>query len=415
MSKYNFDLDLNVRNSLSLIIERIKPNSKVLEFGPANGRMTKYLQQELGCSLYAVELDKEAAKDATRYCEEIIIGNIEDYDWLDLYQNIKFDYIIFADVLEHLYYPQKVLERSKQLLDEQGSILFSIPNIAHNTIIMELLQDRFTYHSVGLLDDTHIRFFTKFSLDELVEKIDMYKTYETAVFLSPEHTEFHKSYEEYPQEISMLLQHRVFGEVYQYVYELKLHKEKLISDLRVHREFKLFYDDGHGFCEENIIVAQFENDRAFFDLSLIDKYIQAIRIDPLEKAVKFQMESLLIDDIEYIDHVQHNGVLEDGLLLFYHLDPQIIVNFDNNKKIDFIEVKLRDFCILSNYLDKLIELKNKVIIKKDQKLNKINFLLNEKKEEIKLLEQRCYELEKLVNSMQIKNRIKNLFQFKKKQ
>ncbi len=409
MSKYDFDLDLNVRNSLSLIIERIKPNSKVLEFGPANGRMTKYLQQELGCSVYAVELDKEAAKDAGKYCEEIIVGNIEDYEWMERYQNVKFDYIVFADVLEHLYNPQKVLKEAKQLLHEKGSILFSIPNIAHNVIIMDLLEDRFTYHAVGLLDDTHIRFFTKTSLDELVEKIGMFKTYEAAVFVSPEHTEFHKSYEDLSPEISTLLKQRVLGEAYQYVYELKFQKQRLESDLKLHKEFKLFYDDGSGFSENQVVVAEFENGKAVFDLSEIDKEIKCIRIDPLEKAVRFQLESLLVDGAEYRDQIHHNGIMEDGFLKFYHSDPQIIVDFNRMEKKSFVEIVLKNFEEVNDYLHKLIDIKEKNILEKEKQLENINLILQNKKQEVQEKDQQIKHLFELVESMRIKNRIKKLF------
>ena len=422
MSKYDFDLDLNVRNSLSLIIKRIRPNSQVLEFGPANGRMTKYLQQELGCSVYAVELDKEAAKDAGKYCEEIIVGNIEDYEWLERYQKIKFDYIVFADVLEHLYNPQRVLERAKQLLHKQGSILFSIPNIAHNAIIMELLDNRFTYHPVGLLDDTHIRFFTKTSLDELVAKIGMFKTYETAVFVSPEHTEFHKFYESFPTEVSSFLKQRALGEAYQYVYELKLQKQKLESDLHLHKEFKLFYDNGSGFSEEHIVVTEFENNKAVFDLSGVNKRIKRIRIDPLEKAVKFQLESLKVDGVEYKDKVQHNGIFKEGFWEFYHLDPQIVVDFDTAGEINSVEVILKNFEEISDYLYKLIDTKNKEIFEKDKQLKKFSMelqsikqlikkkeqLIKEKEQQIQKKEQQIKHLYDIAQSMRIKNRLKRI-------
>ena len=401
MSKYNFDLDLNVRNTLSLIIKRIKPNSKVLEFGPANGRMTKYLQRELRCSVYAVELDEKAAQDAATYCEEIIVGNIEDYEWLKQYQNIKFDYIVFADVLEHLYNPQKVLAKAKQLLHAQGSVLVSIPNIAHNVIIMELLENRFTYHPVGLLDDTHIRFFTKKSLDELVEKIGMFKTYETAVFISPEHTEFHKSYGNFSPEITSLLKQRVLGEAYQYVYELKLQKQKLESDLKPYMEFKLFCDHGDGFSEENVVIAEFENGKVFFDLRDINKEIKCIRIDPLEKAVKFQLLSLKVDGVEYKDNVVHNGISVANFLEFYHLDPQLIVNFDTTEKKNSVEIVMKDFEEINDYLSKLVDTKNKEIFQKEKQLKEFFMELQNKDQQIQ-------HLSELAASMRIINRLKKL-------
>ncbi len=86
MSNYDVELDLTSRNSLSLIIGRIVKNSTVLEFGPANGRMTKHLKENLGCTVYAVELDKEAANDAIEFCEDILVGGIEQFKWLKKYQ-----------------------------------------------------------------------------------------------------------------------------------------------------------------------------------------------------------------------------------------------------------------------------------------------------------------------------------------
>ena len=61
-SKYDFDLDMNNTNSLSIMINQIKRGSKVLEFGPANGRMTRYLKEMLDCKVYLVEIDEKAGK-----------------------------------------------------------------------------------------------------------------------------------------------------------------------------------------------------------------------------------------------------------------------------------------------------------------------------------------------------------------
>ena len=109
MSKYDCELNLKDRNSLSILVERIKTNSVVLEFGPANGRMTKYMKEQLNCKVFAVEIDEQSARDAAQYTEKIVLDSIENYSWKEEFKNIKFDYIIFADVLEHLYFPEEVL------------------------------------------------------------------------------------------------------------------------------------------------------------------------------------------------------------------------------------------------------------------------------------------------------------------
>ncbi len=163
MSKYNFDFDPTAESSLTKIIERMKPDSTVLEFGPANGRLTKYMNEQMNCQVTIVELDEEAGNEASKFAIESFvgedIGNIENYKWTKLI-NQKFDYILFADVLEHLYNPKKVLENAKEFLKDTGAILISVPNIAHHSVIIDLINDKFEYREIGLLDNTHINHAT---------------------------------------------------------------------------------------------------------------------------------------------------------------------------------------------------------------------------------------------------------------
>jgi len=71
-----------------------------------------------------------------------------------------FDYIIFGDVLEHLRRPDKAIEYCKSLLKNYGCIIASIPNLMHISVMEDLLKGNFTYRETGLLDKTHIHFFT---------------------------------------------------------------------------------------------------------------------------------------------------------------------------------------------------------------------------------------------------------------
>ena len=173
LNKYDTPINLNEDNSISLIIEQIKPNTQVLEFGPATGRMTKYLKQVLHCDIYIVEIDSEAFETASKFAEDGILGDIEKYEWLEKYRNKKFDYIIFADVLEHLINPQEVLIKSKELLAEGGTIITSIPNIAHNSIILDLINNKFSYSKTGIMDSTHLRFFTYYSLQQFFDDCNL--------------------------------------------------------------------------------------------------------------------------------------------------------------------------------------------------------------------------------------------------
>jgi len=228
--KYDFNLDLETRNSLSILASRINPGSIVLEFGPANGRMTKYLKEQLDCIIYAVEIDEKSAKDAAKYTEKIIVDSIENYGWQEEFKGLKFDYILFADVLEHLYDPEKVLKSVNTFLSNDGSILISIPNISHNSIVMGLLKNEFNYGPIGLLDDTHIRFFTKKTFDILIEKCGYFRTYETAIYRKPQCSEFEYRYSDFIEPIAKYLFNLEHGEIYQLIYELKSYPTNIDSD-----------------------------------------------------------------------------------------------------------------------------------------------------------------------------------------
>ena len=231
MSKYDVELDLSTRNSLSVIANNITNNSKILEFGPSHGRLTKYLKESLGCEIHCIEIDHEAAQDASMYSEKMIICDIEGFTWTEKIKEEKFDYIIFADVLEHLRNPKKVLSICKDYLKDTGSILISIPNIAHSSIIIDLLNDKFIYRDVGLLDDTHIKLFTKTTLDNLISEIGLFTKYETSIKIEPEETEFHNFYEELPSSVASYIKNLPYSNSYQFIMELVLNEPKIkLSD-----------------------------------------------------------------------------------------------------------------------------------------------------------------------------------------
>lgn len=224
MVKYGQTIDIDAHNSVSHILRNIKPGSTVLELGSSSGYMTKYMKEELGCKVTIVEIDSEAAGIAAEYADKEFIGpmdgDIERYTWLN-YNTCKYDHIIFADVLEHLMDPWQVLKRSVDLLKEDGTILISVPNVGHNSVIIDLINGRFNYRELGLLDNTHIRFFTRSSLRKMVEEAGLHIEKEMNTYCAVEHTEFKNKLEDVPAVIANLLQVRQDGILYQFVWELK--------------------------------------------------------------------------------------------------------------------------------------------------------------------------------------------------
>ncbi len=222
MGKYTHMLDMDGDNSAAQILRQVAPNTTVLEFGPASGYMTEYMKETLNCDVHIVEINEEDGKEASQFAKSALIGpvdgDIEDYNWTGIE---PCDYIIFADVLEHLYNPWQVLEAATALLKEGGSILISIPNISHNSVIIDLINGKFNYRELGLLDSTHIRFFTRESLLYMVQYAGLRVEKEMNTFCAVEHTEFKNNLTDVPEEVSKALQERPDGILYQFVWELK--------------------------------------------------------------------------------------------------------------------------------------------------------------------------------------------------
>jgi SAM-dependent methyltransferase len=116
-----------------------------------------------------IELDPEAARRAERYCERVIVGDVEHLDVEGELDESSFDVVVFGDVLEHLKDPLAALKRLRFALQPEGYVVASIPNVAHGSVRLALLRGRFRYRSLGLLDETHLRFFTRESVEQLFE------------------------------------------------------------------------------------------------------------------------------------------------------------------------------------------------------------------------------------------------------
>ena len=154
----------------SKIVSLVPPATRVLEFGCATGYMSQVLKDRLGCTVTGVEIDPEAARLAERYCERVLVGDAEKIDYAAELAGEVFDVVLFADVLEHLKEPADVLRRVRPFLAEDGVLIASIPNIAHASVRLALLGGEFRYRDWGLLDDTHLRFFTRASIQDLFEE-----------------------------------------------------------------------------------------------------------------------------------------------------------------------------------------------------------------------------------------------------
>lgn len=139
---------------------------QVIDFGCAGGGLGRHLKDlRPGLAVRGVEPVAEMARRARKFLDDVMVGRAEDPlppTWPSP------DCVIFADVLEHLVDPWDALRRARALLSPGGSLVVSIPNVLHHTVVLDLFRGRFDYRDAGVLDRTHLRFFTAATARELV-------------------------------------------------------------------------------------------------------------------------------------------------------------------------------------------------------------------------------------------------------
>ncbi len=135
-----------------------KSAKKILDVGCAAGALGAKLKEELGAEVWGIEIFEKAAKVAAKKLDKVLIGDIVEKS--EELPESYFDTVIFADVLEHLAEPEKALRKIAKALKSDGEIIVSVPNVRHWTVIKALLEGTWRYENAGILDRTHLRFFT---------------------------------------------------------------------------------------------------------------------------------------------------------------------------------------------------------------------------------------------------------------
>jgi O-antigen biosynthesis protein len=164
---YNIKYDDQPRINLLEFIA--KAPDRILEIGCGTGATGAAIKEKYPKTCYiGIEIDEKAAALARTRLDYVIQADIDRINIEDLnIEKQSIDIIIFADVLEHLYDPWKVLHIMHDYLKPDGTILASIPNVQNFSLILHLIEGNWTYENCGLLDATHIRFFTLHEISKL--------------------------------------------------------------------------------------------------------------------------------------------------------------------------------------------------------------------------------------------------------
>jgi len=165
LNKYEYYEDINLG-----LLKYCPENKFILDVGCGSGLLGK-MYREKNNIVYGIDSARDIQLISEKRLDKFYLENILDYSKINkLLKNKKFDIIIFADVLEHLYDPLTTLNFYKQLLKPKGLFYISVPNIAVWYVRIALLLGKFNYQETGTLDKTHIRFFTYGNLKILAKE-----------------------------------------------------------------------------------------------------------------------------------------------------------------------------------------------------------------------------------------------------
>lgn len=215
---YEYEVDSRSATAPAHVVRLVGQYKRVLEVGCGPGSITRILATEGQCSVTGLELDTEAIKKASPFCETIYQADLNAEHWpLLLEGSAPFNVLVAADVLEHLYDPWTALKRMVPLINDNGYLVISLPHAGHAAVLACLLNGNFEYRDWGLLDRTHIRFFGLKNIEDLFSQADL-KIIEVAYVLKhPEETEFAAQWSLLPMPTQQCLRQSPHATVYQVV------------------------------------------------------------------------------------------------------------------------------------------------------------------------------------------------------
>ncbi|MCI4678832.1 methyltransferase domain-containing protein [Rhodoblastus acidophilus] len=144
--------------------------NRVVEVGCSTGALARaYLKVNSNCHYAGVEIDPNYAEAARKICAEAVVGDVETMPGETFERLFACDCAVFGDTLEHLRDPWDVLRRIRPLLRPGGRVVACIPNAQHWSVQLRLACGLFRYEDAGLLDRTHLRWFTRITALEMFQ------------------------------------------------------------------------------------------------------------------------------------------------------------------------------------------------------------------------------------------------------
>jgi len=165
MSKYSKNIPPSIIGAIGWFYDDLDEGISLLDFGCSTGYYGAYIKEHKKATVYGVEISEDK-KEAAKVLDGVYSFDL-DGEWPEEVYERKYDAVFFGDVIEHLKDPERALRLTRKLLNKNGRVYVSTPNIAHISIRLELLGGNFEYESMGILDNTHLKYFTYDSLTKI--------------------------------------------------------------------------------------------------------------------------------------------------------------------------------------------------------------------------------------------------------
>ncbi|MDQ3123756.1 MAG: class I SAM-dependent methyltransferase [bacterium] len=153
-----------------MAFELIKPRTTVLDVGCSSGNFGEALIHFKKCTVDGVEPNRADASLAKQKLRSVHTSNVEDVLGDLIKSKATYDHVVFLDVIEHLYKPSALLKEIRKILEPKGTIVFSLPNMGHQSVRIMLLTGDFEYGKTGILDNTHLHFYTEKELRRVFDE-----------------------------------------------------------------------------------------------------------------------------------------------------------------------------------------------------------------------------------------------------
>ena len=297
-------------SSLAVMAGVVRKGSRVLDLGIGSGAFGQQLSQQLSCEVDGVTVNRDEELVARNWYQRIEVLDLDEPGWEARFQPVHYDCIVCADVLEHLTRPELVLAACRRLLRPEGVLLVSIPNASYAGLVADLMHGNFDYGNEGLMDRTHLRFFTRGSFARLLDSQGWSVEQVERVEQPLHETEFSMAFDALPPSVANYLLAQADASTYQLVFlarpsgqvppEQPLRRLQHVSAATFVAQ--LFVASADGFSAQRKVIRLgtigLERQTLAFDIPAALGGWPALRLDPADRPGFFMLHAIRLKNAE---------------------------------------------------------------------------------------------------------------------